>query len=103
MVRGVIEAYWNLVQARIAVWAREDPGASSPRRRSESREARLKTGLASLSDVAQARVTYTQFKANLVADEANVLTQEGALRNLLGLPPDDDRQIVPVPRRRRGG
>ena len=59
-------------------------------------DANLKTGLGGLSDVAQARVTYTQFKANLVAAEANVLTQEGALRNLLGLPPDDDRQIVPV-------
>ena len=45
--------------------------------------------------MAQARVTYTQFKANLVADQANVLTQEGALRNLLGLPPDDDRQHRP--------
>ena len=41
-------------------------------------------------------MTYTQFKASLIAAEANVLTQEGALRNLLGLPPNDDRQIVPV-------
>jgi hypothetical protein len=23
MVRGVIEAYWNLVQARVDVWARK--------------------------------------------------------------------------------
>ena len=58
--------------------------------------AKLKTGLGGLSDVAQARVTYTQFKANLVAAEANVLTQEDVLRNLLGLPPDDGRKIVPV-------
>ena len=41
-------------------------------------------------------MTYTQFKANLVAARANVLTQEDVLRNLLGLPPDDKREIVPV-------
>src|SRR5262249_48736566 len=34
--------------------------------------------------------------ANLVAARANVLTREGALRNLLGLPPSDDRAIVPT-------
>jgi len=95
LVRSVVAAYWNLVQARIVVWAGkiqvEQSGEAFHRA-----EAQLKTGLAALSDVAQARVTYTQFKAALVADEANVLTQEGVLRNLLGLPPNDDRKIVPV-------
>jgi outer membrane protein TolC len=95
LVRSVIAGYWNLVQARIVAWAAkiqvEQSGEAFRRA-----EAQLKTGLAALSDVAQARVTYTQFKAALVADEANVLTQEGALRNLLGLAPNDDRKIVPV-------
>jgi outer membrane protein TolC len=95
LVRSVIAAYWNLVQARIVLWAAkiqvEQSGEAFHRA-----EAQLKTGMAALSDVAQARVTYTQFKAALVADQANVLTQEGALRNLLGLPPNDDRKIVPV-------
>ena len=95
LVRSVIAAYWNLVQSRIVAWAAniqvEQSGEAFHRA-----EAQLKTGLAALSDVAQARVTYTQFKAALVADDANVLTQEGALRNLLGLPPNDDRKIVPT-------
>ncbi len=95
LVRSVIAAYWNLVQARIVAWAGniqvEQSGEAFHRA-----EAQLKTGLAALSDVAQARVTYTQFKAALIADEANVLTQEGAFRNLLGLPPNDDRKIVPT-------
>jgi outer membrane protein TolC len=95
LVRSVIAAYWNLVQSRIVVWAGniqvEQSGEAFHRA-----EAQLKTGLAALSDVAQARVTFTQFKAALVADEANVLTQEGALRNLLGLAPNDDRKIVPT-------
>jgi outer membrane protein TolC len=94
LVRSVITAYWNLVQTRIVVWAAKiqvDQSGEAFHRA----EAQLKTGLAALSDVAQARVTYTQFKAALIADEANVLTQEGALRNLLGLPPNDGRKIVP--------
>jgi outer membrane protein TolC len=95
LVRSVIAAYWNLVQARIVVWAAriqvEQSGEAFHRA-----EAQLKTGLAALSDVAQARVTYSNFKATLIADEANVLTQERVLRNVLGLPPNDDRKIVPV-------
>ena len=47
-------------------------------------------------DVALARVTYTQFQANLVAAEADQLTREAVLRNILGLPPSDGRRIVPV-------
>src|SRR5207244_60604 len=42
------------------------------------------------------RVTYQQFRANRIAAEADVLNREGALRNLLFLPPNDGRKIVPV-------
>jgi outer membrane protein TolC len=95
MVRGVIEAYWLLVQARTDAWARKIQVEQS-REAYQREQARLKSGLADLTNVAQARVTYNQFRASLVAAEANVLTREGALRNLIGLPPEDCRQIVPV-------
>lgn len=95
LVRGAIEAYWNLVQARTDVWARKIQVQQSEEAY-QREQARLKTGLADLKDVAQARVTYNQFRANLIAAEATTLAREGALRNLLGLPPDDDRKIVPV-------
>ena len=73
MVRGVIEAYWDLVQARTDAWARKIQVQQS--QEAYDREAaRLKTGLGDLATVAQARVTYSQFRANLVAAEANVLT-----------------------------
>ncbi len=95
MVRGVMEAYWTLVQARTDVWARKIQVELSEA--TYKRElARLDAGLADAKDVAQARVTYTQFAANLVAAKANELAREGALRNILGLPPSDDRYIVPV-------
>ncbi len=95
LVRGVIEAYWNLVLARINVWARRIQVQQSEEQ-FRREEARHKTGLADISNVAQARVTYNQFRANLVAAEADQLTREAALRNILGLPPSDGRQIVPV-------
>jgi outer membrane protein TolC len=95
MVRGVIEAYWNLVQARTDAWARKIQVQQSAEQ-AEREQARLEAKLASLSDAAQARVTYTQFKANLIAADALVLSRENTLRNILGLPPNDNRRIVPV-------
>jgi outer membrane protein TolC len=96
LVRGVIEAYWNLVQARVNVWARKiqvDLSEETFKRES----ARLETGVAGdLGTVAQAKVSYYQFLANLTAAQADVLTREGALRNLLYLPPEDNRQIIPT-------
>jgi outer membrane protein TolC len=41
-------------------------------------------------------VTYNQFRAQRIAAEADVLTREGALRNLLGLPASDGRKIIPT-------
>jgi outer membrane protein TolC len=96
LVRGVIEAYWNLVLARLNVWAREIQ-VKQFRRTYEQENAKLKTGLkGDRSTVAQALVSYNQFRASLVAAEADVLAREGALRNLLFLPPEDGRRIVPV-------
>jgi outer membrane protein TolC len=95
LVRGTIEGYWTLVQARTDVWARKIQVEQS-KEAYEREQARLKTGFADLGSVAQSRVTYSQFRANLIAAEATVLAREGALRNLLGLPPEDDRRIIPV-------
>jgi outer membrane protein TolC len=95
MVRGVIEAYWNLVQARTDRWARQIQVDLS-KFGFNLAQARLTVGLGNRSDEAQARVTYNQFRASLIAAEANVLTREAALRNILGLPPADGRRIVPV-------
>src|SRR5205085_2733235 len=81
LVRGVIEAYWSLVLSRTVVWARQIQLQQSEEayRREQSRMA---FGLADLRNVAQARVTYQQFRAGLIAAQADVLDREGALRNL---------------------
>ena len=95
MVRSVADAYWNLVQNRTNAWARKIQVDQS-KEAYEREAARLKIGFADRSNEAQAKVTYLQFKANLVAADAAVLSSEGTLRNLLGLPPDDGKRIVPT-------
>lgn len=95
LVRGVIEAYWNLVLARTDVWAKKIQVEQS-KEAYDLEKARLEAKLADKKNEAQAHVTYTQFKAALVAAEAAVLAREGALRNLLGLTATDERQIIPV-------
>jgi outer membrane protein TolC len=95
MVRGVIDAYWNLIQARTVVYTRKIQVELS-KASYDLTEAEKKVGRKNLADVAQTLVTLNQFKASLIAAEASVLASEGALRNILGLPPEDDRRIVPV-------
>jgi outer membrane protein TolC len=95
LVRGTVEAYWSLVQARVTVWARKIQEEQS-KEAYDRESARLKTGFSDVGTVSQTRVTYDQFRAMRIAAEADVLTREGTLRNILGLPPDDCRQIIPT-------
>lgn len=95
LVRGTIEAYWNLVLARLELWAREIQFEQADEAYKRE-DARKQAGIGDIRNVAQANVTLNQFKASLVAARANVLAREGALRNLLGLPVTDARVIVPV-------
>lgn len=95
LVRGVVEAYWQLVQARTDQWARQIQVEQS-KAALDREEARLRKRIGDLSLVAQARLTYHQFRSSLVAANALVLAREGALRNLLGLPASDGKAIVPV-------
>jgi outer membrane protein TolC len=87
-VQGVIQAYWNLVFARTDVWARSrqvEQGEEALRRA----EARLRAGLADVAEVSQARTALANFKATLIGSQANVLNQESALNNMMGLPAVD--------------
>jgi outer membrane protein TolC len=94
-VRGVIEGYWNLVAARTNAWARQRQVEQSEFAYRLA-DARFRTQLDNGADVAQARVTLAQFRAQLIGAQADVLQREAALRNLLGLPPWDEAQIIPT-------
>jgi outer membrane protein TolC len=95
LVRGTIEAYWNVVFARVDLWARENQLRLS-KFTYEQAEAERKVGRRNLSEVAQAEVQLTQFQAAVVAARADLLTREAALRNVLGLPPSDGRHLIPM-------
>jgi outer membrane protein TolC len=94
-VRGVIEAYWQLVFARVDAWARarQVEQAAEAFRIAEGRQRAM---IGNIADVAQARVTLANFRSILVSSQANVLLREAAVRNILGLPPTDGSRIVPT-------
>lgn len=94
-VRDVVAAYWNLVAARTTVLARriQVEQLEFAYRRLDAQQ---RLGLGSLGDKAQANVALKQFRAQLIAAEIDRFQREAALRNLLGLPPWDDGQIIPT-------
>jgi outer membrane protein TolC len=101
LARGVIEAYWALVFARVDVWARQQQVEQGERalRRAEVlfRGPGARAGGGSKAgDRTQARSSLASFRATLVTAKADQLRREAALRNILGLPPADGREIVPV-------
>jgi outer membrane protein TolC len=91
MVRGVVQAYWAVVSARIDAWARRQQVVQAEATL-EWAEARKDVELS--AQVALARSSLATFRANLIAAEANVLQREASLRNLLGVPPSDPHRLV---------
>lgn len=94
LVRGTVAAYWSLVQARTNLWAREIQLEQS-RQAYERLEAQFRNQLANQAEVAQPKLLYANFRANVIAARASVLQSEAALRNMIGLPPEDGERIVP--------
>ena len=95
LVRSVIEGYWNLVSARTDLWAREQQVKQAAFAYDQS-EKRLKNGLGDAGDVAQRRVALTNFRASLITSRAGLLDTEAALKNVMGMPPNDGVRLIPV-------
>ena len=94
LLRGVISAYWSLVEARTQLWAREKQ-VEQAKAASDRVEAQFRAKLVDIGDVAQPKVALANFRANLVAARGSVIQREAALRNLLGLPPENGERLVP--------
>jgi outer membrane protein TolC len=94
-VKDCVAAYWNLVAARTTAWARRRQ-VEQAQFAFDQADARLQANLGNQGDWAQAKTSLAQFRAQVIAADAAVLQQEGALRNLLGLPPWDEGQIIPT-------
>ena len=95
LVQGVIEAYWNLVFAKTDLWAREQQvqQAEFANQRAESR---VEVGDANAGELAQTLVALENFRATLLASQANVLQRQAALLNILGLPAFETQRTTPV-------
>jgi outer membrane protein TolC len=94
LVRGAIEIYWSLVQARTDLLAREIQ-VDQLQRIYDFREAQLRTGFRDLSLSVQSKASLMNAKALLLQARGNVLQREAAMRNLIGLPPEDGLRLVP--------
>ena len=95
LVRGVINAYWNLVAARINVWARQQQ-IGQVEFAFKRISARKVEGLANAADVAQASSALANTKGSLITARSNEILAETALRNILGLPPSSTAYLVPT-------
>jgi outer membrane protein TolC len=94
-VRSIEQQYWALAQQQVRLWASEtavDLGEQILRRE----EAKVLVGSSSIPNVAEAKENLERFRLDFVAATADVITTERQLRNILGLPPSDNRRIVPV-------
>lgn len=94
-VAGVIEAYWSLVFAKTDLWARQQQVEQATFANNRTL-ARVETGDASAGDLAQTQLALENFRANLLASQANVLQRQAALLNILGLPPYEAERTIPV-------
>ena len=95
LVRSVIDGYWQLVAARVRLWALEQQ-VEQLETAFRFFDAELQVGRGDLGDTAQAQVSLSQFRANLVAARAEVLDREAALFNVFGLPPRPDVRLIPT-------
>jgi outer membrane protein TolC len=95
LVRSVIAAYWNLVAARVEVWAREQQIEQAEFAYKRAKES-FDSERTNIADVAQAASALASFRANLISARSNMILAETALRNGLGLPPSNSRLIVPT-------
>jgi outer membrane protein TolC len=95
MVRSIEQQYWALAQQQVRLWASEtavELGEQILRRE----QTKYETGTGSLPNLAEAQEQLERFRLQFVSDTADVITTERQLRNILGLPPADNRRIVPV-------
>jgi outer membrane protein TolC len=95
-LRSVERQYWNLAQAHVQLWAADRAVALAEEvLQREQAEFRF-VCRGSVADVAEAAQRLEQFRLDLVARTSDVITTERQLRSRLGLPPADNRRIIPV-------
>ena len=95
LVAGVVEGYWNLVQARVDLWVLRQQ-IQQAEFAYERAAAGREVGTTDVGEVAQTNASLANFRASVIAAESTVLDRVAALRGILGLPPSSDFTIVPT-------
>ncbi len=94
-LRSVEQQYWSLSQAHVQLWAADravDLGKAILKRE----RAEMNAGKSNAANISEAEQRLEQFNLDLVTKTSDVITTERQLRNILGLPPADNRRIIPV-------
>ena len=94
-VRSIEQQYWILARKHVQLWSSEK-AVDLAREIVNREQAELVVGKGTVADVAEAQQRLEQFSLELVTRTSDLLTTERQLRNLLGLPPADNRRIIPV-------
>ena len=94
-VRSIEQIYWNLCQAHVQLWSAEQ-AIKLGKEILKHEQSRRKVGNSSDEIIADAKQRLEQFNLDLITKNSDVITTERQLRNLLGLPPADNRRIIPV-------
>lgn len=95
VLRDVEVAYWQLYFTYQDLYSREQ-GMRQALATWQKEKNKQEVGTGAVPDVAQAREQYEFFRGARLQALARVLAAERDLRELMGLPPDDERQIVPA-------
>ncbi len=94
-VRGVIQAYWNIVAARTNVWAvKQQIRQAEFAVRLEA--ARKRVGLTDQAQLSQTRLALASFRSSLITAQSQQLDAEASLRSMLGMTPAGHEEFVPV-------
>ncbi len=95
MLRSVEQQYWALALHHMQLWSRETAFALGEQvvKREQADYALGRGGIASL---AEAQQQLERFRLDVISATSDVITTERQLRNILGMPPTDDRRIIPV-------
>lgn len=95
MARSVEQQYWALAQQHMALWSRETAFGLNERIFNRV-QAEKDVGRKTDADLAEAEQQLERSRFDLVSATSDVITTERQLRNILGLPPADNRRIIPV-------
>lgn len=94
-VRSIEQQYWALSQQHVRLWSAETAVALGEEI-VKKEEAELEVGRGTVANVAEARQQLERFRLELVTATNDIINTERQLRNILGLPPADNRRIIPV-------